>query len=107
MQATGNVGSGVLPELLKSNFNITVLSREGSSAVFPEGVKVVKTDYSISSLTKALTGQDAVVSMLPIVALAEQQKVAEAALAAGVKRFIPSEFGSDTAVSAVPFFWLA
>lgn len=45
-------------------------------------------------------GQDAVVSMITITALAEQQKVANAAIAAGVKLFLPSEFGSDTAVRA-------
>ncbi|KAJ3946282.1 uncharacterized protein N0V96_004642 [Colletotrichum fioriniae] len=36
--------------------------------------------------------------MLPIMALGEQQKIVEAAIKAGVKRFIPSEYGSDSAV---------
>ncbi|KAK2613271.1 hypothetical protein N8I77_000193 [Diaporthe amygdali] len=46
--------------------------------------------------------------MLPIVALGEQAKVAEAAVKAGVKRFIPSEYGSDSSsadvIAVVPFF---
>ncbi|KAH6697516.1 isoflavone reductase [Plectosphaerella plurivora] len=106
--ASGNAGSAILPTLVKSGLTITALSRESSSATFPEGVKVVKTDFSPESLQRALTGQDAVVSMIPIVALAEQQKLAEAALAAGVKLFVPSEYGSDTTneavLAAVPFF---
>ncbi|KAJ0298715.1 hypothetical protein COL516b_009800 [Colletotrichum fioriniae] len=95
--ASGNVGAAVLPELLKSDLDLTILSREGSSAIFPPGAKVVKTDYSEDSLVKILAGQDAVVSMLPIMALGEQQKIVEAAIKAGVKRFIPSEYGSDSA----------
>ncbi|KAF4306985.1 isoflavone reductase family protein [Botryosphaeria dothidea] len=84
------------------------LGRADSSATFPDGTKVVRSDYSPESLTQALMGQDAVVSMITITALAEQQKVANAAIAAGVKLFLPSEFGSDTAsdavIAAVPFF---
>ena len=34
--------------------------------------------------------------MLPITALGDQGVVIEAAIAAGVKRFIPSEYGSDS-----------
>ncbi|KXH30424.1 isoflavone reductase [Colletotrichum nymphaeae SA-01] len=108
VQASGNVGAAVLPELLKSDLDLTILSREGSSAIFTPGAKVVRTDYSEDSLIKILVGQDAVVSMLPIVALGEQQKIVEAAIKAGVKRFIPSEYGSDSAsdevIAAVPFF---
>ncbi|KAF9876689.1 hypothetical protein CkaCkLH20_06097 [Colletotrichum karsti] len=106
--ASGNIGRGVLPQLLQSGLDLTVLSREGSGATFPKEVKVIKSDFTEGSLIEALSGQDAVVSMLPIVALGEQQKVAEAAIKAGVKRFIPSEYGSDSSsdlvIQAVPFF---
>ncbi|KAI8285913.1 Isoflavone reductase-like protein [Colletotrichum sp. SAR 10_98] len=106
--ASGNIGRGVLPQLLKSGLDLTILSREGSAATFPKEAKVIKSDFSEGSLVEALNGQDAVVSMLPIVALGEQQKVAEAAIKAGVKRFIPSEYGSDSSsdlvIEAVPFF---
>ncbi|KAH7139908.1 isoflavone reductase [Dactylonectria estremocensis] len=106
--ASGNIGAAVLPQLLQSDLVITILSREGSSASFPNGANVIRSDFSIESLTKALEGQDAVVSMLPILALEQQQKVAEAAIKAGVKRFIPSEYGSDSVsddvIAAVPFF---
>ncbi|KAH0421768.1 hypothetical protein CcaCcLH18_13242 [Colletotrichum camelliae] len=106
--ASGNIGRGVLPQLLQSDLELTILSREGSAATFPKEAKVIKSDFSEGSLVEALIGQDAVISMLPIVALGEQQKVAEAAIKAGVKRFIPSEYGSDSSsdlvVEAVPFF---
>lgn len=98
-QASGNVGSSVLPELLKSDLVLSAVTRETSSAKFPEGVTHVKSDFSLSSLTEAFKGQDAVISMLPITALGDQAVVIEAAIAAGVKRFIPSEYGSDSTVS--------
>ncbi|KAK7702216.1 hypothetical protein SLS64_009794 [Diaporthe eres] len=104
--ASGNIGAGVLPLLLKSGLDPTILSREGSSATFPQEAKVIKSDFSEESLVQALKGQDAVVSMLPIIALGEQTKVAEAAVKAGVKRFIPSDDlqKSEDVIAAVPFF---
>jgi hypothetical protein len=51
---------------------------------------------SVESLTKALQGQDAVVSTVGSAGLQNQALVIDAAIAAGVKRFIPSEFGSNT-----------
>ncbi len=52
---------------------------------------------SLESLTKAFAGQDAVVSTVAVpVALSGQDVITDAAVAAGVKRFIPSEFGHST-----------
>lgn len=54
-------------------------------------------DYdSIDSLSSALKGQDAIISTLASPALSKQLLLIEAAIKAGVKRFIPSEFGSNT-----------
>lgn len=55
-------------------------------------------DYdSLESLKTALAGQDAVVSTIASPAVgSQQQNVADAAYASGVKRFIPSEFGINT-----------
>jgi hypothetical protein len=47
-------------------------------------------------LESAFRGQDAVVSLLGSAGSGEQIKLIDAAVAAGVKRFIPSDFGSDT-----------
>ncbi|KAI9792842.1 MAG: hypothetical protein M1816_001574 [Peltula sp. TS41687] len=93
--AGGTLGPSVLDALL-DKFNVTVISRRDSKSEFPSQVKVVKTDYTEPSLIGILTGQDAVVSTLPSSALSIQSQVMDAAVKAGVKRFIPSEFGTDT-----------
>lgn len=83
--------------LADSSFTTTVLSRNGSSSTFPSGVKVVHADYdSVSSLKGAFQGQDAVISLVAGVALGDQNKLIDAAIAAGVQRFLPSEFGGNT-----------
>ena len=80
-----------------SSFNTTVLSREGSSSTFPLGVKVLRANYdSMDSLKTAFMGQDVVVSLVAGAVLGNQNKLIDAAIAAGVKRFLPSEFGSNT-----------
>jgi hypothetical protein len=62
-------------------------------------VRVSQVDYnSLDSLVAALRGQDAVVSTLPPSPFTTQEVLVEAASRAGVKRFIPSEFGSNTVV---------
>lgn len=88
--------------LNESSFNTTVLSRQGSQSKFPPNVKVLRADYeSHESLKTAFQGQDAVVSLVGGMALGDQNKLIDAAIAAGVKRFIPSEYGSDTPSSRV------
>ena len=96
-QASGNLGTVILEELLKSGlFEVTILIRETSAHTFPPGVKVVKVDFSnLDSLTNALTGQDALVSALASLAIASQRLLIDAAVAAGVKRILPSEFGNN------------
>ncbi|RMZ74295.1 isoflavone reductase family [Pyrenophora seminiperda CCB06] len=96
--AGGNLGPAILDAFLKeSSFNTTVLSRQNSTSTFPSGVKVIKADYdSLESLRDAFKGQDAVISLVGGMALGDQKKLIDAAIAAGVKRFIPSEFGSNT-----------
>ncbi|KAL7914073.1 hypothetical protein GGI35DRAFT_490392 [Trichoderma velutinum] len=96
--ASGAVGTPVLKALLASgNFNITVLRRNNSKSTFPDNVKVVDVDFeSVDSLTAALAGQDAVVSTVGSTGLGdEQKKLIDAAVAAGVKRIVPSEYGCD------------
>ncbi|KAF2036092.1 NAD(P)-binding protein [Setomelanomma holmii] len=96
--AGGNLGPAILDAFLhNSSFNTTVLSREGSSSTFPSGVKVLRANYdSIDSLKAAFTGQDVVVSLVAGSVLGDQNKLIDAAIVAGVKRFLPSEFGSNT-----------
>ncbi|KAF2965129.1 hypothetical protein GQX73_g8459 [Xylaria multiplex] len=94
---SGNLGRAVVSELVDAGFTVTVLTREGSTATFPAGVVSKAVDYSsVESLTPALEGQDALVSTIATVAVAGQQPLVDAAVAAGVRRIIPSEFGINT-----------
>ncbi|KAI9815275.1 MAG: hypothetical protein M1827_002755 [Pycnora praestabilis] len=107
--AGGNIGVPVLDALQDSkNFKISVLTRHSSTTKFPSHVTVHKTDYSESSLLDAFKGQDAVISTIGSMALTDQIKIIDAAVKAGVKRFIPSEFGGNNrnqrAVDMVPIF---
>ena len=61
----------------------------------------MKTDYTENSLVAALKGQDAVVSAVGGAGFLQQKPVVEAAVKAGVKRFIPAEFSSNTMSEAV------
>jgi uncharacterized protein YbjT (DUF2867 family) len=101
--AAGDLGSAVFNALVKSGkFNLTVLTRADSKSTFPSGTKVVKVDYdSLDSLTAALQGQDAVVSTVGSLVIPSQNLLIDAAVAAGVKRFIPSEFGSNLVIPSV------
>ncbi|MCJ1303350.1 hypothetical protein MMC08_006159 [Hypocenomyce scalaris] len=107
--ASGSLGVPVLNALVKSGkFNVTVVKRPPSSASFPDSVTVRTADLSsVDSVTAAFKGQDAVVSTVGTAGLPGQGVLVEAAVAAGVKRFLPSDFGSDLAnpkVSVLPVF---
>ncbi|KFH42775.1 Isoflavone reductase-like protein [Hapsidospora chrysogenum ATCC 11550] len=95
--ASGALGTHVLEKLQASGkFNIRVLRRIGSPSTFPSNVNVVDVDFdSVDALTAALKDQDAVVSTVGMAQILPQRTIIDAAIAAGVKRFIPSEFGSD------------
>ena len=57
----------------------------------------IQVDYSNhESVKHALSGVDVVISTVPVEALDIQGKIAEAAKEAGVKLFVPSEFGGIT-----------
>lgn len=107
--ANGQLGGSILSALVTTKkFNVTIISRNESSSTFPSDIAVTHADYtSVSSLTTAFKGQDAVISVVGVAGLAGQSILFDAAVAAGVKRFLPSEFGSDIAnanVAALPCF---
>jgi uncharacterized protein YbjT (DUF2867 family) len=95
----GNLGATVLQKLVDSaKFNIQVIRRLDSTTEYPAGTKVVHVDFSsVDALAAVLSGQDAVVSILGAAALHLQHGLIDASIRAGVKRFIPSEFGSNLA----------
>ncbi|KAK2003693.1 NmrA-like family protein [Colletotrichum falcatum] len=103
--ASGSVGRPTLKALLEEDFQVTGLTRQSSSATLPEGVRHLTTDFSEASLLEAFKNQDAVVSALTSSqsdALVLQKKLVDAAIAAGVKVFVPSEYGIDTADGTAP-----
>lgn len=102
--ASGSVGQTAIKALLAvpGKFEVTGFTRVDSTATLSPTVKHVKTDYSYSSLVSALKGQDAVVSTTAGGILSEQVAAVDAAIAAGVKIFLPSEYGFDTAVQEAP-----
>ena len=86
--ATGNLGPSVVKELVDAGFQVTTLSQSGKTEGLPSNVKTIKVDYSSQdSLTEVFKSQDAVVSLLPD--HGTQNGLIDAAIAAGVKRFIP------------------
>lgn len=109
LQASGSLGGPVLKALIKSGlFNVTVVKRASSSAEYPDSVTVRTADLSsVDSVASAFEGQDAVVSTVGTAGVPGQTILVEAAAIANVKRFLPSDFGSDLSnpkAAALPVF---
>ncbi|KAF5017369.1 hypothetical protein F66182_10705 [Fusarium sp. NRRL 66182] len=97
--AGGHLGPSILSVFRTDpRFNVSVLSRQSSTSEFPKDVKVhrVGDDYPDDEVLSAFKGQDAVISTMATASLGQQTRLIDLAIKAGVKRFIPSEFGSDT-----------
>lgn len=96
--ASGALGAAVLKALVGAGFEVSALVRTpGKIPSLPAGVKEVVVDYTAQqALVTVLKGQDAVVSTLAINTAAAHIALANASIDVGtVKRFIPSNFGSD------------
>lgn len=98
MPQKGLLGSAILEQLVKNQFTVTVLSRSASSVHdLPSGVKVHQVDYSSQeNLAEALTGQDVVVNTIGMSGILGQKTIIDASIKAGVKRYIPADWGSFT-----------
>ena len=97
--AGGNLGPSILSAFLADpRFSVAVLARQSSKSSFPADVEVhrISDEYPEAELFKAFKGQDAVISTIATANAVQQKVMADAAVQAGVKRFVPSEFGSDT-----------
>jgi hypothetical protein len=73
---------------------VTIFSRDAAALKnVPAGVEVKTVDYTSSeSLVDALRGHDVVLSTLGFSSVPLQKSIIDAAVEAGVKRFIPSDF---------------
>ncbi|EHK21068.1 uncharacterized protein TRIVIDRAFT_51636 [Trichoderma virens Gv29-8] len=105
--ANGTLGSVILRGLVEANcFDVSVLQRSNSSSptTFGDSITriVVGPDLAVDELTEALKGQDAVVAAFPLGQGDQHLRLVEAAFQAGVKRFIPADFGSCDAGDAEP-----
>ncbi|KAI0191571.1 NmrA-like family protein [Astrocystis sublimbata] len=112
----GNLGTKILEALLASgHFSVTVTKRISSPWTPPSSiaeklrVQTVDDELSLPSLKAALQGQDAVVVSIPLRDLDQHLRIADAAAAVGVRRFIPADYGSCDSDSAraqelVPLF---
>ncbi len=105
--AGGSLGPTVL-DSLDPHFVVSIVARKSSKSTFPSKYKlyVVEDDYPSAELLHAFQGQDAVVSLVSPFVCQIQKHIIDAAVEAGVKRFIPAEFGYDTtnanAISLLP-----
>ena len=101
--AKGNVGSSITRAILESSLlKLTILSRKNGTSSFPAGVAIHKVDYnSRSELVAALQGIDAIVCAIGATGFGEQKRIIDAAIEAGVQRYLPSEFSSNTMSSKV------
>ena len=99
----GNLGSAVLAALVDTGFTVTIVGRTQKRLEdLPAGVTSIAVDYtSPESLVAAFQGQDVLVVTMSTAALALQKPIIDAAIAAGVKRFIRSEYGSVSTDPAV------
>ncbi|KAJ7660919.1 hypothetical protein DFH06DRAFT_1400375 [Mycena polygramma] len=95
----GAIGLPIVAALATHNVSVILLSRPGSSpkSVVPPTVEVVRVDCSDVAAAAAALYQhkvDVVISTLNNKALSAQNALADAAKIAGVKLFLPSEFGA-------------
>jgi nucleoside-diphosphate-sugar epimerase len=99
--ATGNIGAPIIDSLLAhpAGFQVFALTRDPKKSNFPDKVKVLQSDYSTESLEKVFRGQDALVSAVGAAAVPDQKRLVDIAIQAGIQRFLPSEYGMDTALA--------
>ncbi|MHC2990413.1 NmrA family protein [Pontibacter sp. HJ8] len=102
--ATGNLGGRIARSLLERGARVRAIVRRGSdknkiAALQHQDVSIVEVDYkSLSELTEACSGGACVVSALSglrEVIVDAQTLLLQAAVGAGVSRFIPSDYAID------------
>jgi len=98
--ASGVLGKPLVKQLARAGYELTLISRDSAKIKEAFGLLDVKFKEAeaddAQALREAFTGIDAVVSVVGSLALASQLSYIDAAVEAGVQRFIPSEFGCDT-----------
>ncbi|KAI9837291.1 MAG: hypothetical protein M1819_000365 [Sarea resinae] len=107
--ANGHLGPAILTALLSApasphKFNVTVLSRASSASnpTYPSSVRttLISPDPSVDELVRCLRGCDALIVAVSGALADLQMRLADAAARAGVRRFVPADFGSCDSRSA-------
>jgi hypothetical protein len=103
--ATGNLGGRIVKALLEKGAHMRAIVRNDTTdndkleELRQKGVEIIKTDMtSTAQLASALKGVSIVISALQGLAdviIDTQSNLLEAAIAAGVPRFIPSDYSVD------------
>ncbi len=110
--ATGRVGSAIIRALLSQKGKFNQLGAVTSPASYADpakkakwalleqqGVQIITVDLTnTAAMTEAFRGWDALIAAFGFPAAKMQFPVIDAAAAAGIKRFIPSEFGFDLTI---------
>ncbi|KEF51311.1 uncharacterized protein A1O9_12661 [Exophiala aquamarina CBS 119918] len=96
----GNLGPEILHALQEdSTFTVSVLTRESSSSTstYSADIRLFKVDdsYPATQLHDAFKGQDAIICALSLQSIDQQFKFIDCAVEAGVKVFVPAEFGGN------------
>ncbi|KAM0696243.1 hypothetical protein Q7P36_003489 [Cladosporium allicinum] len=93
-EQAGRIGLPILLELHRSGYEVSVLTRDATRLKdIPAEIKIQQVDYdSDHSLVRALQGQDALISTVAMSAISRQPRMIDAAIAAGVRIFIPAEY---------------
>ncbi|KAI2471400.1 NAD(P)-binding protein [Annulohypoxylon bovei var. microspora] len=102
--AAGNFGTPITAALVSAGFEVTIITRIESSSTFPDGIPVIRTEYTVEKLTTALSGQDAAISVIGPAGIQVQVALIDAAEAAGIKRFIVDDFGWGPDFRSLPEF---
>lgn len=81
--------------LADGRFNVSIVTRKTSKSTFPPEANVIALDDSMlhTDLVDAMKDQEIVVSAVGPASLELQRDLIDAAIEAGVKHFIPSEYG--------------
>lgn len=102
IQAGGSIGKHITQALLKTEkHTVTAITRPNSTSKLPEGVRIVRVDYSDDEGTdtiEALRGQQVLIITMSVTApRGTIKKLVRAAAKAGVPYVLPNWFGHDDA----------
>lgn len=93
-----NIGHHIANTLSQDlSFELSILSRPASKSTYPPNANLIPipANPTHKDYVRALRGQDAIVSAVGFEGKLTERAIIDAAIEAGVKRFLPSEYGVD------------